>query len=79
MQPWGGYFSHVGIAGKYLELRCRRFPFLKTRSGDYWPGATWQGWAEWKADKVTYQPQWKKPYTKIQPLSLGAPWSPGLC
>ncbi|WP_291427118.1 hypothetical protein [Deinococcus sp.] len=42
---------------EYLELRCVARPSLNTRL-DYWPGAgsAWDGWLEWRADKVVYVP-----------------------
>lgn len=74
MQQWGGYFSGVGLRGEYLELRCRRWPLLRTRQ-TYWPGAEWNGWARWSAERVTYQPT----NPGVEPLGLPAPWWLRLC
>lgn len=73
MQRWEGAFSNVSVAGEALQLRCRRFPVLKTKT-EYWPGPEWHGWAEWHADRVTYQPGWKTASSKIRPVSIAAPW-----
>ena len=73
MQRWDGYFSNVRLAGEYLELRCVARPALKTRL-EYWPGASWEGWVEWRADKVVYVPrhgQTSRP--RHAPASLPAP------
>ena len=73
MQRWEGAFSNVSLAGEALELRCRHLSVLKT-SIEYWPGPEWHGWAEWHADRVTYQPGWKTASSKIRPVSIAAPW-----
>ncbi|QII21457.1 hypothetical protein G6R31_12510 [Deinococcus wulumuqiensis R12] len=78
VQRYGGFFSNVGLTGQSLELRCRRFPALRIRT-EYWPGPEWRGWAEWKTDRVTYQPGWKNATPRNEPVSLGAPWWLNLC
>lgn len=78
MQRWGGFFSNVNIAGEYLELRCQRFPLLRTRR-TFWPGPEWRGWTEWEGDGVTYHTSWRRSKPEAGPISIGAPWWLGLC
>ena len=78
MQRWDGSFSNTHVASEYLELRCVRRPFLRTRLA-YWPGPEWQGWAEWKTDRVAYVPGYKNSTPKFNPVNITAPWWLELC
>lgn len=66
--------GHKGmVRGQFLELRCRRFPLLKTRTDDGWFGPEWRGRPVWDADSVTYQPGWEGARPRVSPVSLTAP------
>lgn len=78
MEVWQG----GEVSSTLLELRCVARPSLKTRL-DYWPGPEWNGWAEWRADKVVYLPGWGekvRPKSLKNPVSIAAPawlrWCP---
>lgn len=73
MQTWGGYFSGVSLKGEYIELRCKKRPFLRTQQ-EYWPGAEWRGEVHWSPSRVIYQPGWKKPGPGVKPIGFGVPW-----
>lgn len=73
MDVWSGWGGNAGVSDNLLELRCVTRPLLKKRLS-YWPGPEWRGWAEWKADRVTYQPGWKSANPRIEPVSISAPW-----
>ena len=73
MQAWGGYFSGVRLKGEYIELRCKKRPFLRTQQ-EYWPGAEWRSEVHWSPSRATYEPGWKTPGPGVNPIGFEVPW-----